>query len=65
MILLMRLEMLRKQGNAGAQQGNLNLWRPRIGFVALIGLKNLPFRFYCQCHSGGNAPCLLFSRFGT
>ena len=34
-----RLEMLRQQRNALAQQGNLYFWRPGIGFVALICTK--------------------------
>src|SRR5215813_4207369 len=62
MILLVRLEMLRKQGNAPAQKGNLYFWGPRVGLVALICLKNLPLGVNRQCHSRGNAPCLLFSR---
>jgi hypothetical protein len=33
--------------------------------VALIPGENLLLCFNRQCHSGGNAPCLLFSRFGT
>jgi hypothetical protein len=33
--------------------------------VALICGKNLPLCFNRQCHSRGNAPYLLFSRFGT
>jgi hypothetical protein len=65
MILFVRLEVLIEHGKAAAQQCNLNLWRPSIGLVALIGLGNLPLYFNCQCHSGGIAPCLLFSRFGT
>src|SRR4051812_19589556 len=53
MILLVRLEMLRKHRDAGAQQGNLYFWRPGIGFVALIPGKNLPLCFNRQCHSKG------------
>src|ERR1035441_5743465 len=59
MILLVRLEMLRKHRDAGAQQGNLYFWRPGIGFVALIPGENLLLCFNRQCHSRGNAPCLL------
>src|ERR1039458_8301687 len=59
MILLVRLEMLRKHRDAGAQQGNLYFWRPGIGFVALIPGENLLICFNRQCHSRGNAPCLL------
>jgi len=65
MILLVRLEMLRKHRDSGAQQRNLYFWRPGVGFVALIPGENLLLCFNRQCHSRGNAPCLLFSRFGT
>src|SRR4051794_3512427 len=65
MILLVRLEMLRQHRNSGAQQSNLYFWRPGVGFVALIPGENLLLCFNRQCHSRGNAPCLLFSRFGT
>jgi hypothetical protein len=51
--------MLRKHRDSGAQQGNLYFWRPGIGFVALIPGENLLLCFNRQCHSRGNAPCLL------
>src|SRR3954451_5640202 len=41
MILLVRLEMLRKHRDSGAQQSNLYFWRPGVGFVALIPGENL------------------------
>ena len=59
MILFVRLEMLRKHRDSGAQQGNLYFWRPGVGFVALIPGENLLLCFNRQCHSRGNAPCLL------
>src|ERR1022692_5052440 len=59
MILFVRLEMLRQHRNSGAQQGNLYFWRPGVGFVALIPGENLLLSFNRQCHSRGNAPCLL------
>ena len=59
MILLVRLEMLRKHRDSGAQQRNLYFWRPGVGFVALIPGENLLLCFNRQCHSRGNAPCLL------
>ena len=59
MILLVRLEMLCKHRDAGAQQRNLYFWRPGVGFVALIPGENLLLCFNRQCHSRGNAPCLL------
>ncbi len=63
MILLVRLEMLRKHRDSGAQQGNLYFWRPGVGFVALIPGENLLLCFNRQCHSRGNAPCLLLISF--
>src|SRR5262245_26727395 len=65
MILLVRLEMLRKHRDSGAQQRNLYFWRPGVGFVALIPGENLLLCFNRQCHSRGIAPCLLLSRYGT
>ena len=59
MVFLVRLEMLGEQRNPLAQESNLYFWRPGIGFVALICGKNLPLCFNRQCHSKGNAPCLL------
>src|ERR1022692_4896475 len=59
MILLVRLEMLRQHRDSGAQQGNLYFWRPGVGLVALIPGENLLLGFNRQCHSRGNAPCLL------
>src|ERR1035438_4909328 len=59
MILFVRLEMLRQHRDSGAQQGNLYFWRPGVGFVALIPGENLLLCFNRQCHSRGNAPCLL------
>src|SRR3569832_2314943 len=59
MVLLMRLEMLREFGNKPAQKSNLYFWRPSIRFVLLIRGYNLPLCFDRQCHSTGNAPCLL------
>ena len=63
MILFVRLEMLRKHRDSGAQQGNLYFWRPGVGFVALIPGENLLLCFNRQCHSRGNAPCLLLISF--
>src|ERR1035438_4685905 len=65
MILFVRLEMLREQRDPLTQQGNLHFWRPRVGLVALISGKYLPFCFDRQCHSWSTAPCLLLSRFVT
>lgn len=64
-IRAMRLEVLRQQRNALAQQSNLDFRRPGVGFVALICREDLPLRFNRQCHSVGIAPCLLLSRSGT
>ena len=52
MILLVRLEMLRKHRDSGAQQGNLYFWRPGVGFVALIPGENLLLCFNRQCILG-------------
>ena len=54
MILFVRLEMLRKHRDSGAQQGNLYFWRPGVGFVALIPGENLLLCFNRQCHSRGS-----------
>src|SRR5258708_314850 len=59
MILLVRLEMLRKHRDARAQQSNLYFWRSGVGFVALIPGENLLLCFYRQCHCRGKTPCLL------
>src|ERR1051326_6285199 len=64
MVLLVRLEMLRKLGETFAQQSNLNFRRSGVGLMGLIPCENLPFRFDRQCHSRGVAPCLLFISFG-
>src|SRR5262249_34225429 len=62
-VFLVRREMLSEQRNALAQESNLYFWRPGVGFVALIRGKNLPLCFNRQCHSRGNAPCLLLFSF--
>ena len=47
----MRLEMFCELGDLPAQESNLYFWRTRVRLVGLILGKNLPFRFYRQCHS--------------
>src|SRR5450432_944700 len=64
MILFVRLEMLLQVTQTRTQQGNLYFWRPGVGFVALICVENLPPCFNRQCHSRGDAPCLLLISFG-
>ena len=65
MVFLVRLEMFCQHGDALARQSNLYFRRPGVGLVALIARENQLLCFNRQCHSGGGAPCLLFSRFVT
>src|ERR1035438_34266 len=62
-VLFVRREVLEEQREALTQQGNLNFWRPSVGFMTLIGGEDLPLCFTRQCHSKGDAPCLLLISF--